>query len=437
MTSRSNEKKPKISYRGAILAALFALIVLVGGGIAWASRTEIAGAVIGSGAVTVVGKPKSIQHLDGGIVKAIHVASGDRVAAGDVLVELDETMIAANLAIYRSRLRDALALRSRLRADVADLPEMETPSDIVERYQLGEFATAMEQQRLVRAASSLTRDAQLRRNDEKIAQSENQIVGLQNMIVEERAQIASYEDEHRAIATLVRKKLTAKSRLLSLERATADMRGQIAENEAEIARIRNMIAETHLAKLQLQREFREKVAADLDAAETKADELMQQIEATAKQLSRVAITAPVAGIVHELSTYTIGGVVQPGQTLMQIIPQTGEYEIDLSVDTRSIDQIHVGQEVTVRFPAFHARTTPELVGHVRSMSPSSVTDEKSGISFYRVVVDLDGGEVARLGGKVLISGMPVEGFIRTDDRTVLSFLTKPLIDNLRWAFREE
>ena len=201
--------------------------------------------------------------------------------------------------------------------------------------------------------------------------------------------------------------------------------------------MQNSISETRIAKLQVDREFRERVVSEIEKNDARVDELRQQLEATRKQLARVAIRAPVAGIIHELSLYTVGGVVQPGQTVMQIIPQNGEHEIELNLDTLSIDQVYIGQRAIVRFPSFHQRTTPELNGAVGSVSPSSVIDEKTGAAFYRVVVVIDEREMDVLDGKKLIPGMPVEAFFPTNSRTIMSYLVKPLTDHLMHVFREE
>lgn len=225
--------------------------------------------------------------------------------------------------------------------------------------------------------------------------------------------------------------------MIALERAKSDMRGQIAEHRAEIARVENSISETKITKLQLNREFKEKVIAEIEEIQTKIEELAQQLVATRKQLSRIDIKAPVSGIIHELSLHTIGGVVQPGQVLMQIIEQKGEFEIELNIDTVSVDQVFVGQGVVIRFPAFHQRTTPQLEGSIKTVSPTSVVDEKTGMAFYRATVDLPVAELQKLGSKELIPGMPVEGVVATEERTVLAYLTKPITDNLIYVFREE
>jgi len=432
-----NAKQPNLNFAHPMLFGLLAFVVLVGGSLAWSMRAQVAGAVVSTGSVIVAGKPKSIQHLDGGIVAKIHISSGDAVKQGQILMELDDTALKANLAIYRGRLREALMKQTRLRAELEDQASFEAPLNSIVLLKLGKADTSFHQQRAMMQARRSTLDAQLAGQQERIAQFQNQIAGLQAIIKEKHIQRTQYDEERNVLAGLVKKQLAARSRLLALERANSDLRGQIAEHKAEIARIENAIGETRITQLQLKRQFKEKVIADLEQIQARIEELTQQLLATRHQLSRVKVRAPVSGIIHELSLYTIGGVVQPGQVLMQIIEQKDVFEIELNIETVSVDQVFVGQDVVIRFPAFHQHTTPELKGTIKSISPSSVVDEKTGATFYRAAVQISASELSKLGDKKLIPGMPVEGFIATEQRTVLTYLTKPLTDNIAHALREE
>ena len=435
--NKQPDTTPNMNYRRPMIIAWLIMLVLVGGTTAWASMARITGAIIATGSIVVQGKPKSIQHLDGGIIKAIHIDTGSEVKENQTLIELDDTTITANLVIYKTRLRDAIVRSARLKAELNDRNEFDSPDQLAKLLGLGDLSLAVAQQKSLMDARRLTRQAQVEQLDEKVEQFGNQIDGVDGLILEKTAQIKMFKEERVSLNTLVEKNLTPRSRLMTLDRSTADLRGQIAEHKAEVARVHNSISETKISKIQLDRQFREEVIEELEQVETKVDELRQQLDATNKQLSRVAIKSPTNGIVHELSLFTIGGVVQPGQVIMQIIPQTGKHDIELSVETTAIDQLYVGQEARVRLPAFNQKDTPELLGKVSIISPTSVVDEQNGFSFYRVVVNLDEKELARLGDKKLVSGMPVEAFITRDERTVMSFLLKPLADQMEHAFREE
>ena len=428
---------PRTNYRGPAIVGLAAMIVLLGGLVLWSSKAEISGAVIANGSVVVKGKPKSIQHLDGGIVKAIHVQAGDLVKTGDTLVELDDITIAANVTIYRNRLRDALVRRERLLAELRGLETISLPEGLKGSEMHQDVEIALEQQQVLLEARKATRAAQVEQLDEQINQFSNQIIGTEGLIREKKLQIETFDEERESLVTLLERKIVPRTRIMELDRARADLRGQQNEHTSEIARLKNAISEKKIAKLQIEREFQEAVVSELEKVNVTIDELEQQIGATEQQLARTVIRAPVTGVVHELSVFTIGGVVQAGQTIMQLIPDQEDFEIELNVDTRSIDQVQLDQRAFIRFPAFLQRTTPQLNGTVKAISPSSVTDEKTGFSFYRIEVELDAGELEKLEGKRLVSGMPVEGLVPTEDRTVVTYLVKPLSDQLARAFREE
>ena len=224
---------------------------------------------------------------------------------------------------------------------------------------------------------------------------------------------------------------------MGLQRSKADLLGQIAEHKSELARIQNSIRDTELEVLQGKRELKEEAVTQLREATTQIEELRQQLISTEKQLDRTTIRAPSNGRVHEMQITTVGGVVAPGATIMQIIPSDEGLAFRTRVDPAAVDQVYVGQVATLRFSAFNQRTTPELNGRVQDISPTSVVDEVTGASFYWVAVQAPEDELARLGDVELVSGMPVEAFLKTTDRTVLSYLSKPITDQLEQAFREE
>ncbi|AVX03477.1 proteases secretion protein PrtE [Maritalea myrionectae] len=437
MTENAANQVPNLNFRRPVLLGLIALVVLFGGSVAWSMTARISGAVLASGTVIVQGKPKSIQHLDGGIVEQILVNTGDFVEKDQLLIKLDDTAINANLAIYEGRLREALVKQARLQAELEGNPDIIVPSERLDKLGLGDVTGPVGQQIAMMEARYSTIEAQLAAQDERVEQFQNQIDGVSGLIFEKRNQITGFDGEYSSTSELVDKELVPKSRLIAIERARSDLRGQIAEHRAEIARVENSISETRIKKLQINREFKEKVISELEDINVRIEELIQQLNATRAQLARVRIKAPISGLIHELALNTIGGVVQPGQILMQIIEQKGDFEIELNIDTVSIDQIYDGQNVVIRFPAFNQRTTPELDGTLKSISPTSVVDEKSGFSFYRAIVELSKDEFDKLEEKKLVSGMPVEGVITTQERTVFTYLTKPMTDNLVHVFREE
>ena len=424
-------------YRPAVIG-LALVAVLIGAGITWAALAKVSGAVMASGTVGVSGKPKTIQHLDGGIVERIDVVQGQRVKKGEELVVVDDKTVLANLIIYRGRLRDLLVRKQRLFAELEDKTEIVPPDDSLRRrYTLDPWDAAVTQQLSMLNARRLSKKGEVAQLDERIAQFKEQISGVMSVQKSKKTQLEVFSKERKSIETLVKQSFAAKNQLLVFDRNFADLNGQIAEQQSEMGRLRNSISEVEISKAQVERSFREKVVSELDEIDAKIDELVQQATATEQQLERTVIKSPVDGIVHELALYTIGGVIQPGQAIMQIVPMSEKLEIEVNVETQYVDQLANGQLAIVRFPAFHSRTTPEVNGAVARVSPTSVVDEKNGFSFYRVGISVNETELAKLGDRVLVPGMPVEAIMPTTERTVLDYLTKPLTDNLVHVFREE
>lgn len=427
----------RTNLRVPMIVGFLAFALLFGGAGGWMAYANISGAVIASGSVSVKGKPKTIQHLDGGIVSEIKVANGDIVQRGDVLLRLDGTLLRANLQIYDERLREALARKSRLTAE-RDGAESVTWHEVDIESVKAEPGddNKVGQDRLFHARrNSIT--GQVKQLNEKIAQFNNQVEGVKGLKSSKADQIGFISRELEGLNELFDDGNTTLNRLMALERQKSDLLGQQAEHDAELARIANSINETKLQILQLRHEARKEVLTELRTTTQEVNELVQQIHATKEQLKRIDITAAVDGMIHELSVFTIGGVVGPGAPIMQIVPQNEELEVEAQVEPQFIDDLYVGQDATVRFTAFNQRETPELFGAVTSISPSSVVDERTGLAYYNVGLTIPQNELARLNGKKLIPGMPVEAHVRTDERTVLNYLVKPLLDQVQRAFREE
>jgi len=418
-----------------ILGAL-ASVAFLAGAIAWAHFTPINGAVIASGRVVVQGKPKSVQHLDGGIIREILVKDGDRVKAGDVLMRLDDTLLHANLQIYRTRLANAAALRDRLEAEQSGLDSIQFDDDIA-ALDGGDLTATRRGQT---AIFNSRRDVHLGRReqlDEKIRQYKNQISGIDALVAAKQEQLASLESELEGMVQLSEKGHIRRSQVLAMQRDRSDLIGQLGEHAAELARIANSIRDTELEILLAERQVREEAVTELRETNTSIEEMIQQILSTEKQLERVEIRSPVDGIIHEMQFVTVGGVVAPGATILNVIPSGEGVVFETRVDPSMIDQVYVDQSARIRLSAFNQRTTPELTGSVLNISADSVQDETTGTTFYRVLIAAPPEQIERLGGLEIVPGMPVEAFLQTDERTVLSYLVKPLAEQVLRAFREE
>jgi HlyD family secretion protein len=410
--------------------ALFAAVVT------WAVLTPIGGAVMASGAVAVPGKPKSVQHLDGGIVREILVADGDRVAVGEVILRLDDTLLVANLEIYLNRLGEAHAQAARLTAIASGAEAITFPPqpDLLAGRDLAAVRAA---ETAIFAAHLEVLEGRRAQNLEKIEQFGNQIAGVEALIAAKRERLGYVETDIARYQALKEKQLVRDSDLLSLQSTRADILGQISEHIADRARIENSIRDTELATAQLDSETREKAVTELRQVTTTLAELTQQVVSTRKQLDRIDVRAPVAGHVHDMQVVTVGGVVPPGALIAQIVAEGATPAFELQVPPAGIDQVFAGQEVRLRFPGFAQSSTPEITGRVAYVSATTLADEATGIAYYLVTAEVPEAELARLGGQALVPGMPVEGFISTGARSAASYLMKPFTDQLERAFRED
>ncbi|MEO0498323.1 MAG: HlyD family type I secretion periplasmic adaptor subunit [Pseudomonadota bacterium] len=425
------------SARRAIILGLVSLGLLFGAGGAWAYFARISGAVIASGQVAVVGNPKTIQHLDGGIVAEIAVRNGDTVAAGDLLVRLDDTLLVANQNILSNRLQESVARRSRLLAerDRAAFPRYDT--DLLQIFQLDLPDTIKDGQTNLFETRIQARTGQVAQLEERIKQLRNQIEGVEALRTSGGIQQDLLREEFEALQSLADQGLTSKSRVLALARQSEEVSGRMAEQSAELARIQNAIGESRIQILQIEREFQEGVLAELREVEQAINEVTQQLHSTSEQLRRVQITAPVAGVVHELAVFTIGGVVGPGSPVLQIVPQNAAFEIEAGVEPQFVDNLYVGQPARLIFTAFNQRTTPELQGQVAAISPNVTVNEITGVPQYIVRLNVGAKDLEKLGDRIIIPGMPVDAFISTAERSPLDYLLKPLSDQVNRAFREE
>lgn len=426
--------------RAGLVGALasLALLALLGG---WSQLAMIDSAVIAPGHVAVHGQPRPIQNLDGGVVDRLLVANGDVVAAGDLLLRLDPTLLQVNLDIYRNRLAEALARRTRLEAEQAglaapDIAGLEASG--VLRHLAGlPMERHHEGQRQIMAARAEVLRGKAEQLHEKIKQFGNQRIGLEGLITAAENQLTSMDTELANMRRLAERGLVRGPDLLATERVRADLLGQLAERRSELAGLANSVRDTELEILQGERSFREQVVTDLREVSAQADELMLQIVTTQKQLDRVEMRAPVAGVVHELKVNGPGSVVAAGATVLQVVPLDEGLEFELRLDPRSIDSVHPGQGARVHFPAFSSRTTPQVMGRVTEISPTSITDPATQVQYYRLMLTIPPEELARLGDRTLVPGMPVEAFLDAGTRSAWSYLTRPLAEQIDRAFRED
>ncbi|MEO1363350.1 MAG: HlyD family type I secretion periplasmic adaptor subunit [Pseudomonadota bacterium] len=426
------------SARTPVVVGFLGLVVLLGGFGVWATQTEIAGAIIASGRIEVDQNRQIVQHPEGGVVAKIGVKEGDSVEAGELLLQLDVTQLRTRLAIVEGQLYELMARRGRLEAERDDRDEITFDPELLtisrDRPQVQDLIQG--QQNLFEAR----RDSIARTREqlaERSAQTRNQIVGFEAQEASLARQLELIEQELQAQQSLLDRGLAQASGVLALQRQAASLDGQLGELAASKAQAEQRITEVEIEVLRLGTNRREEAITQLRDLRTRELELVEQQQGLITDIDRMELRAPVSGIVYNMRVQTLRSVIRPADPVLFLIPQDRPLVIAARVDPIHIDQIVTGQAVNLRFSALDQRMTPELVGQVALVSADAFEDEAVGASYYRAEIVLNPGEVEKLpDGQVLIPGMPVEAFIRTDDRSPLTYLVKPMMDYFNRAFRE-
>jgi HlyD family secretion protein len=420
-----------------IKLGLAVVVLLLGGMGSWAVATKLAGAVIAPGTLVVENNVKKVQHPTGGIVKELRVKEGDEIAAGDLLIVLDGTQTRANLQIILGGLDELEARKARLEAESEGTEAVAFPAELAGRAHEPDLKKILSGEQNLFALRKAERIGQKRLLRERIAQLGKEVEGFTGQAAAKEREIALVAKELEGTRQLYRQGLMTLSRLTDLERSAARLDGERAQLVASTAEAKGRIAEMELEIIQIDQKLRSEVGAQLADLRTKLAELAERKTAARDQLDRLAIRAPQSGIVHELAMHTIGGVVQAAEPLMLIIPSSTSLAVDARIAPGEVDRLHVGQKVALRFSTFNQRTTPEIDGRLVRVSANVSEDERTGLSYYTARIDIPADQLGRLGTVKLLPGMPVETFIATEERTVLSYLLKPLSDQVLHAFRQQ
>lgn len=425
------------SARSPLLLGFATLLVLVGGLGAWSVLTTLSGAIVASGQIEVEQNRQVVQHPDGGVVAEILVAEGSVVKAGDMLVQLDGTLLQSELAIVENQLFELLARRGRLEAERDGAPEMTVPDELTRMAEIRpDVRDLAEGQVRLFAARAETLGQLIDQRRKRIAQIASQIEGIEAQSTSIASQITLVRQELVGQQELLAKGLVQVARVLALERELARLEGQAGELTAAKAEAEGAMTEIEIETVGLSSQRREDALTELRDVAARELELAERRRALVEQIARLEIRAPVSGIVLSMAVTTPRSVVRPAEPVLYIIPQDRPLVIAVRVPTIHVDQVHLGQDVRLLFSAFATRTTPELQGKVVKVSADALTDERTQVQYYRTEISINPGEVDRFEDQVLVPGMPVEAFIRTDDRTPLSYLVKPFTDYFNRAFRE-
>lgn len=423
--------------RTPILLGIAAITAAVGGLCAWSATAPISSAVVASGQIAVASKRKEIQHILGGVVKAIHVRDGDFVKKGSVLLVLDDAKAKVRLALARAAYFSAACAQARLVAerDGADTIAF-ADTLLAEARRSADIELTIANQRRLFEARRSELAGQIKIWMQRIDGLKQEIAGLDA----ERNSAAQQSDlaaqEAVVIEDMFERGYTNRQRLHSIRRESTQLAGSIGRLDASIAKARNEIGETMLSIRQLTLKRQSEVLAELKDIEQRIFDLNATYLAAAEELEHLTVTAPVDGVVVNSQLHTIGGVVRQGETVLEIVPDADALIVEARVRPLDIDEVEKGQTTEVRFSGLKQRTTPFLTGIVSQVSADAMTDPRTGVLFYRMIVSIPNAELARLGHR-LQPGMPAELLVKTGKRTPLAYLTQPFLDSMHKALREQ
>jgi len=438
MTGAKQEKQTKWSARGPMFLGYFVIFALLGSIAYWSLATQIAGAVVAGGVVKVESDRQVVQHPDGGVVGEILARDGDVVKAGDLLIRFDDTFLQSELEIVARQLLEIYARRIRLEAErdgkeALDFGQLDEFASL-DQVWVGEQLAGQESLFQARLETlSVSREQQ----SEKISQIKSLINGMDSQIGAYQRQLVLINEELVSQQDLLDKGLVTNARVLELSREQARLEGEIGRLTADIAEARGQITGINIELSGLIEERREKAITTLRDLRFREIEMAERQLSLLEQLSRLEVRAPVGGTIYGSSVFALRSVVRAAEPMMFLVPGDQPLQIAARIDPVHIDQAFVGQAASLRFPTFDQRKTPEITGHVTRLSADTIVDEASGVSYYEAIVVPNDGAFDAVPDLELRPGMPVEAFLKTRDRTPLSYLVQPLANYFNRAFREE
>jgi HlyD family secretion protein len=415
----------------------FAIIALgVGGFSLWAGLAPLRGAAVASGTVVVDSKRKTIQHLEGGIVREILVQDGDLVKADQVLLRLDSTQASATLQQVTARYNAAAALVARLTAEEQGRDSIEFPTDLLAQRGDPDVAKLIAGQNAIFQAKLSELNSQTRILQQRDAQAAEEIRGVEAQIKSQREQIRLIREEIESKSQLLEKGLVMKPQVLALQRQQAELEGTMNQNITGIARGRQTMAETELRISELHTTRINDASKEHGDALKDLFDFTERMRAARDILDRTVVRAPLDGTVMEMAVHTIGGVVSPGATIMEVVPSADRLTIEAKVEIKDIDHVHAGLPAEVRLTTYSQRDTPTVDGRVNWVSADRVEDAKAGVAYYSARIEADRAQLAALPNVRLYPGMPVEVMILGSERTALDYLLAPVTRTFARAMRE-
>ncbi|WP_062016822.1 HlyD family type I secretion periplasmic adaptor subunit [Aureimonas sp. AU4] len=426
-----------LSVRRHLRFGVAASVLLAGALTAWGATAKLSGAVVTHGQLVVASSVKKVQHPTGGVVGELAVHDGDHVEAGQVLLRLDATQARASLGIVVRQMDELEARQARVRTEQTGDATVAFPEALLRRADDPTVARLLQEEARLFAIRREAREGERAQLRQKILEFGEEIAGLEEQIRAKDEQLVLIDQELKGVQELVDRQLTPFSRVAALKRDQAALRGERGQFQSSIAAARGRIAEGELQIIQIDHTMRSEASRDLGEIRASLSELAERRTAAEDQLARIDIRAPQAGTVHQLDVHTVGGVVRPGETIMEIVPQDDRLIVEANLPPQDINDVHVGQQTDLRFSAANSRTTPEILGEVLHVSADVSQETRTGASYYSIRVGVSPDQLARLGAVKPVPGMPVEVFLKTRERTAFDYLVEPLAEQMSRSFREK
>jgi HlyD family type I secretion membrane fusion protein len=437
-TAETAAEPDPADFSGPITAGCLIVAAFFGGLGLWAWLAPLSSAAVAPGTVIVDGKRKLIQHLEGGIVRDILVHDNDRVAAGQVLLRLDDTQPKAKLQLISGRYYGGLARAARLAAEANFRPAIDFPELLTSRRGEPDIAKVMESERTIFKARIEELESQTKILTQRDAQLAEEIRGYEGQIAAAGRQLALIADEIKVVHELLADGLAVRPRLLLLQRQAAEIEGRRSENVANIARARQTMGDTRLRIADLRTNRTNEAVKQLGEVQKELSDLTEQLRAAEDVIRRIELRAPEEGIVQNLTVNTVGGVIAGGVPLMEIVPSLDRLVIEAKVEVNDIDKVRAGTTAQVRLLAYSRRTTPTVDGEVIWISPDRIETDRLRPAYYAARVVVDEAKLAELAGDVhLYPGMPVEVMLVTGSQSMLDYLFAPISRTFGRAFKEK
>jgi epimerase transport system membrane fusion protein len=434
--SAADSEKPRSDMHRLVVLGCILLFVHVGAFGVWASTVPLSSAIIATGVVKVLSKRKAVQHLEGGIVKAVFVRENEQVESGQLLAELDTTQIEASIAVLETKLFADMAIEARLEAEQNGAKKISFPEELRANAFRPEARLAIQSQEAEFTARAASLDGERKLIDQQTLQLEYMIRGVEDNTHGLGRQLAFLRDEIKDMDVLLEKGLARKPRTLALKRTEADVEAQMARNAASVAETRTKIAELDDRRRQLVYARIQDIAKQRHTTREEIGDVRYRLAALRDKLARSELRAPERGIVVGLNTKNLNAVLGPRETLLEIVPVQDRLIIEATLRPTDRDEVYVGQPARVRILAFNLRRTPTLTGKVMAVSADALTDQKTGLTYYQAEVELIAAPELKSYLSSLQPGMPVEVFLETGERTFAEYLLQPIKLRVNRAFRE-